>query len=281
MNGIDVSNNNQSVDWAGVEFCFYKATEGVSFTDQTQASWANKVSVDGPYHFAHPDRNSPEAEAAHFLAKAIPGRMWALDCETYGQVDPLGIIGPARLAAWCDRFFELVAPVLGPVGYHYTFRSYAATLWPRLQQPWRWWLASAAGKPTYRTYAGRVVDIEQYAIVAGVDRDISYTPIASEDPDMTDAEHQMLADTRQLASDALIAATQALTAARSAATNGSWVLGVDPNTGAETGHGITTIETIVTDLAAKVEALAAKVATIETGGLAGDVPFTGTIHASG
>lgn len=95
-----------------------------------------------------------------------------------------------------------------------------------------------------------------------------------EESDLTDAEHQMLAD-------ALIAATQAKTAAQSAATNGSWVLGVDPNTGVSTGHGITTIETIVTDLAAKVEALAAKVATIETGGLAGDVPFTGTIHASG
>ena len=186
MHGIDVSNHQTYVDWRGVEFCFYKATEGVSFVDSKQDQWANKIALDGPYHFAHPNVNSPEAEAAHFLNHAKPGVMWALDCETYGSMDPLALIGSARLVAWCDRFYELVSPVLGPNGYHYTFRSYASRLWPQLKEPWRWWLASATGAPTYTSYAGRPVDIEQYAIIGGVDRNVSYTDIIqpSGEPDM-------------------------------------------------------------------------------------------------
>lgn len=177
MNGVDLSNNNGSVDWTGVEFAFYKATEGVSFVDRTQATWAGKV-VGGPYHFAHPDQNSPDNAAAFFLANAIPGQVWALDCETRKGADPLAIMGASSLAGWCDRFYQLVAPTLGPNGYHYTFRSYADHLWPILRAPWRWWLASASGRPGAVThYAGRVVDIEQWGIVNGVDRDIAYTPL--------------------------------------------------------------------------------------------------------
>jgi len=189
VNGIDLSNWNSWVDWRGVEFDFYKATEGVSYVDPTQGTWANKIPIDGPYHFAHPDQNSPEAEAAYFVRHAIPGVMWALDCEMRGSVSPLAIMGAAALAAWCDRFHELVAPHLGPNGFHYTPRSYAPSLWPRLQRPWRWWLAGARGVPTYQTFAGKTVDIEQYAIVGGIDRNISYTPIVSTEDDMwTDPE---------------------------------------------------------------------------------------------
>jgi hypothetical protein len=179
-NGIDVSNNNSAVDWQGVEFAFYKATEGASFIDTTQHAWANHVKPSGPYHFAHPDANTPQAEADHFLKWAVPGQMWALDCETRPGVDPLHIMGATRLAAWCDEFYGLVAPHLGPNGYHYTFRSYAEALWPLLTAPWRWWLASAAGVPSYRSYAGRTVDIEQFAQTGGIDRDIAYTALVAQ-----------------------------------------------------------------------------------------------------
>lgn len=183
--GIDLSNNNGGpVDWNGVEFAYRKATEGVGFIDATQAKWHAEAQArsipDGPYHFAHPDVNSVDAEADFFIAHAIPGEFWALDCETRKSgtktISPLAIMGAPSLASWCDQFYDRVAPVLGPIGFHYTFRSYADALWPRLTAPWWWWLASAAGAPKYRTYAGRAVAVEQYAIVGGVDQNESYVP---------------------------------------------------------------------------------------------------------
>jgi Glycosyl hydrolases family 25 len=191
MQGVDVSNNNSVVDWHGVEFAFYKATEGATFIDATQSGFAatSRLLPHGPYHFAHPDANSADVEAAHFLAYAIPGTMWALDCETRTGKNPLAVMGAAALAAWCDRFFDLVAPHLGP-GYHYTFRSYADQLWPRLTRPWRWWLATAVGKPSFPVYAGRTVDVEQWGQVAGVDQDFAYTN--PQEQDLTPDEHNML-----------------------------------------------------------------------------------------
>lgn len=74
--GIDVSNNNGSIDWgavagAGYGFAVAKASEGVNFVDGTFATnWAGMQRngmVRGAYHFAHPSDNSAEDEANYFL----------------------------------------------------------------------------------------------------------------------------------------------------------------------------------------------------------------------
>lgn len=78
----DISNNNDSVNInayakAGFRAIGIKASEGVSFFDPDHRGWCyaaggKHLSI-FHYHFARPDSgNSPEAEAAHFLA-AQPG----------------------------------------------------------------------------------------------------------------------------------------------------------------------------------------------------------------
>ncbi|HEX5472528.1 MAG TPA: GH25 family lysozyme, partial [Lacipirellulaceae bacterium] len=84
--GIDVSNNNGSINWtsvrnSGIDFAWAKATEGTSFTD-SYFNGSNGHNMNngtaagllmGAYHFARPDLNSDAtAEAAHFVAVASP-----------------------------------------------------------------------------------------------------------------------------------------------------------------------------------------------------------------
>lgn len=96
ISGLDVSSWQGTIDWhavaaSGRAFAFVKATEGTDFTDPFFAgNWQglrNAGMVRGAYHFARPSQNTPEAEAAHFLAAmdAVggfqPGDMVALDLE--------------------------------------------------------------------------------------------------------------------------------------------------------------------------------------------------------
>ncbi len=77
--GVDVSSYEGTINWtkvkaSGITFAFAKATEGVGLTDSYFAG--NEVNgnaagvVMGAYHFAHPENNTPVAEANYFLSVA-------------------------------------------------------------------------------------------------------------------------------------------------------------------------------------------------------------------
>lgn len=74
--GIDVSNWQGSVDWEevagdGYTFAWAKATEGMTYTDpmffNNMENGIDANIVMGAYHFARPDNNSPQEDAANFL----------------------------------------------------------------------------------------------------------------------------------------------------------------------------------------------------------------------
>lgn len=190
LSGVDLSNNNDAFDLAGQGFAFLKATESTSFVDRTLPAWAaaaDALSVPwGPYHFGHPDQNEPEAEADYFLAHSTKGLVApALDCETRttlnARVNPLATMGAPALGDWCNRFLGRVQEERRQRPFFYSFRWYTSALLPYLDD-WPLWLSTMAGAPgVYRHFGGRVVAIEQWGIVGGVDRNESYTDILEED----------------------------------------------------------------------------------------------------
>src|SRR4051812_9597232 len=101
MNGIDVSHNNGTINWAAVatnatrvDFAYIKASEGVGYTDPTfkvNAEGAKKAGIKiGYYHFASlntlNDVPDAKAEADYFMSiiKTAPSvdLPYILDIET-------------------------------------------------------------------------------------------------------------------------------------------------------------------------------------------------------
>ena len=78
VHGIDVSNNNGSLNWtriaaSGVKFCYAKASESTTYVDSWYARYRAGAKdhgiAFGAYHFAHPSGNGT-TQARFFLAKA-------------------------------------------------------------------------------------------------------------------------------------------------------------------------------------------------------------------
>lgn len=185
MSGTDLSNNNGGAFPDATEFAFLKAAEGKTFDDKTFEGYVEQCTQRGipwgPYHFPHPDANTPEAEAAWFLRHAQRGPLgWALDIETRdgGKTSPLAIMGAQALADWSERFRELVEGELGR-SWFYTFRSYAGFLFPRLSDEWTIWLATATGHPGIKTFAGREIAVEQYGQADGFDVNVAWIDLAA------------------------------------------------------------------------------------------------------
>jgi len=123
--GVDVSNWQGAVDWSAVRasgrtFAFAKATEGVTFVDRTlnanrQGMAAQGMVLRGLYHFAHPARNSPAAEAQHFLSTVgllAQGEVPVLDLEVEN--------GPGA-GPWAAEWMNIVEQATGrtPILYSY------------------------------------------------------------------------------------------------------------------------------------------------------------------
>lgn len=116
--GVDISNNQKTVDWdaiaaAGYQFAFAKVSEGLTFVDSYfPRNWAEMKRVGlarGAYHYCHPERNSPEAEAARFLSLLQAGGglqegdVLAADVES----------GTGNLLNWVLRFLRAVEAAVG------------------------------------------------------------------------------------------------------------------------------------------------------------------------
>lgn len=131
--GPDVSSYQGLVDWraekaGGATFGFAKATESVGWDDPTYRRNADGIRAAGlgfgTYHFAQPAKNSPQAEARHFLSRVQgdlrPGDRVALDLEV-----PLS--SPRYAVDWTKAFLSALAPANASTGtkpLFYTGRSY-------------------------------------------------------------------------------------------------------------------------------------------------------------
>ncbi|WP_176573459.1 glycoside hydrolase family 25 protein [Nonomuraea pusilla] len=178
LHGIDVSNWQGSVDWAGhaqsgIAFAFAKATEGGDWTDTwfsrnwngMRESWL----VCGAYHFGRP-KGDPVAQARHFLDTVRRagglrrGDLVALDLESNDG------LRPELVARFARRWCETVERWTGLRPFIYTFPTFAQQghcaglgdhpLWlaapdwrgddPPAPGPWRDW--------TIHQYANRPLD---------------------------------------------------------------------------------------------------------------------------
>lgn len=117
--GIDVSNHQEDIDWAGVaasgvRFAFIKATEGTHYHDPFfPQNWigANQFGIfRGAYHYARPRLNSGRGEAEYCFdyvtrGELVRGDMFALDMEETGN-EGAGYLGD-WVAEWFSRMEEL------------------------------------------------------------------------------------------------------------------------------------------------------------------------------
>ncbi len=114
--GVDVSSyQGSSINWTsvkgdGVAFAWAKATEGVSINDSTFSGNISRGKTAGvymgAYHFAHPNLNTPAAEANHFWAVAgatilADGKtlMPMLDMEVFS-----GVVGASSYTQWANNW---------------------------------------------------------------------------------------------------------------------------------------------------------------------------------
>lgn len=145
---IDISHHQGAVDWArvkadGVVGAFIKATEGGSVIDDTFAINVAGAAVNGIkvgfYHYAHPELNSAEKEAATF-AKTVAGKHadfpHVLDVE--GAASKLGA---AALTAWCVTWLNEVKHLTGRPTMIYTGASFAKTYLGADLGKWPLWIA--------------------------------------------------------------------------------------------------------------------------------------------
>lgn len=126
--GIDVSNNNPgTINWSSVKaggyvFAWAKATEGTGFIDGTLAAHINNGKAAGvymgAYHFAHPNLNSPTAEANYFWNAAgsyikADGKtfMPMLDMEVFS-----GLVGASSYSDWANQWCNAIVAKAAAVG---------------------------------------------------------------------------------------------------------------------------------------------------------------------
>jgi GH25 family lysozyme M1 (1,4-beta-N-acetylmuramidase) len=127
--GIDVSSfQSNNVNWASVKsggytFAWAKATEGVSIADEdftVNEGNAKSAGVPiGAYDFAHPEDNTPSAEANHFWGVAgnyvkADGKslMPMLDYETF----PGTVVGANTYADWANLWCSNVVALAAAAG---------------------------------------------------------------------------------------------------------------------------------------------------------------------
>jgi autotransporter-associated beta strand protein len=114
--GIDVSSYQGSgVNWTSVKssgrvFAWAKATEGVSINDAdftiNESNGKAAGVYMGAYHFAHPELNTPAAEAAHFWS--IAGSYILADGKTFMPMLDMevfsGIVGASTYSQWANAW---------------------------------------------------------------------------------------------------------------------------------------------------------------------------------
>lgn len=119
--GIDVSNNNGSIDWAtvvrcGPQFAVIKATEGTYFVDgffnqNWQQAAANGL-VRGAYAFARPSSDTGAQDAQFFLNTVLPQGLNVGDFLVLDLEDTL-VSSTADLLAYALNWLQTVQAEVG------------------------------------------------------------------------------------------------------------------------------------------------------------------------
>jgi GH25 family lysozyme M1 (1,4-beta-N-acetylmuramidase) len=156
--GVDVSNNNGSVDFdamaaSGVQFAICKASEGTWFRDSWfDDYWAEckRLSIArGAYHFARPSQCAPQDEAAYFL-DAIESLWGSLETGDILALDLEDEHAYGDLSGWALTWLQEVERRVGFKPLVYVSPSYASSRYlarkPEIGQ-YGLWLASW-GVPT-------------------------------------------------------------------------------------------------------------------------------------
>lgn len=135
---IDLSNNNGPVDWrrlkkSGVSAAWLKATEGVTFDDNTYAVRKRNANYaglfTGAYHFAHPEHNTAREEAHHFCK--VVRKLDKHDLKPVLDFES-GTPHPSYFS-WIVEFNHYVKEALGRYPVFYSYPSYITGL--RLSRP--------------------------------------------------------------------------------------------------------------------------------------------------
>jgi GH25 family lysozyme M1 (1,4-beta-N-acetylmuramidase) len=119
--GVDVSSYQGSITWssakgAGITFAWAKATEGTGYIDgyftANQNNGKNAGVYMGAYHFAHPELNTPAAEAAYFWNEA--GSYIKADGQTLMPMIDIeanafsGNVGASSISDWINQWCNAV-----------------------------------------------------------------------------------------------------------------------------------------------------------------------------
>ena len=154
--GIDVSNLQGNIDWEqvkadGYTFAWAKSTEGMTYTDpmfvNNMENGLNANVVMGAYHFARPDNNTPQQDAANFLnvASAYIGNGFlppVLDLEnpySGGQAILLtDIFTSEELSSWAQEWMIEVQTQTGIAPFIYINGNYANYLNSSLNEYGLW-----------------------------------------------------------------------------------------------------------------------------------------------
>jgi len=140
--GVDVSHYDGTINWtnvksSGISFAWAKATEGVSipdayFTLNAVNAKAAGVYI-GAYHFAHPEANSPSAEANYFWSVAgnyIKGDGLSiqpvLDYETFTAPNNIPV-GATSYADWANQWCNVIVSKAAAAGVAVIPVIYTAT----------------------------------------------------------------------------------------------------------------------------------------------------------
>lgn len=177
--GIDVAGHQGAPDWtavraAGFRFVYVKATEGVGYVsptlDQQLAGARGAGMVTGLYHYARPDTNAAEQDAAEFAAQLA-----RLDSARVGDLPPCVDVetGGGDLAKWVATFVDALR---GHTGRR-TVMVYASASWftERLAvEQWAdpdvvLWVAHHGRPPGQPGYRSERVVLHQHASDGRVD----------------------------------------------------------------------------------------------------------------
>ncbi len=131
MLGVDVSNNNGTIDWSkvaadkqGIRFAYAKATEGTTFRDGhyagNRAGCKTHGIAFGAYHFARPSKDAA-AQAQAFVAFAKPRAGELVPMLDFENADGRSA---AQLRAWCLAFLKAMDALKVRCGV-YTFPGFA------------------------------------------------------------------------------------------------------------------------------------------------------------
>lgn len=146
---IDLSSNQGSVDFArvkkaGVTGAFLKVSEGRTWNDPVWSSRARQARAAGlrvgGYHFARPDLNSAESEAAHF-AKQL-GTIRRRDLRPVLDFEQATGFLPSVLEKWARAFNKEFHTRAGLWPILYSYPAYLAHIQPERTIGAGLWLAS-------------------------------------------------------------------------------------------------------------------------------------------